>query len=112
MTGIVRDVDAFAGWRAATGDWRVTRRQRNGTPMAWATVGAVVRTGTNGAGLLCFNIKFRDGRTCTQSTLAEAQEYAEAQLDRREMCVACGERSAVGPGSRHPDHCEACGRQQ
>jgi len=50
--------------------------------MAWAMVGAVVRTGTNSAGLLCFVVRFRDGKHCTQATLAEAQKYAETYAER------------------------------
>lgn len=76
------DVDAFAPWTSARGDWRVTRRQRNGTPLAWATHGAVIRTGTNSAGFLCFNVKFRDGGMSRQSTLADAQNYVEGHLLR------------------------------
>lgn len=82
MIGIVRDVDAFAHSVNAKRIWRPTLFHENGSAKAWASEGIVIVSTKNGAGLLSFKIRFRNHAESYQSTLAEAEEFAEAQDDR------------------------------
>lgn len=83
MIDLVRDTNPFAPSRRVKGAWEPAgRRQPNGRRTAWRCGSLWIKEAHNGAGLLCFRVTLANGKHCYQSTLAEAQEYAEAQNTR------------------------------
>lgn len=77
-TDTAKDYNAFAHSEKANRAWRPCAHWPSGSPKAWTSDGIVIAQTTNSAGLLAFKVKFRNGKTCLQATLADAEEYAEA----------------------------------
>jgi hypothetical protein len=74
---IVSDVNPFAPSSNVKTRWTLRKAT---VPRRWAPDlgnGTYVKEARNHQGLLCFVVKFPNGRECTQDTLAAAMDYAE-----------------------------------
>ena len=74
------EIDLYDHSRKA-GPWPVSKRMASGAPMQWALDGVTITAKPSPYGLR-FRIKFGDGRTCVQHSLAAAEEYADECLRR------------------------------
>jgi len=80
-TDIVRDVNMYAHSTKVRDGWTLRRKT---WPKRWApnlgSFGAYVREAKTPAGFTCFRVCFPNGKHCYCETLAEAQEYLEANV--------------------------------